>query len=88
MKTEEQQQQQAGQDNPDDQGQPAPVQEEAVYEKPEITQHDLDMVEARKKINIVFRPAQQQLEHTTAVVNLLVPYFVPEEAPASQPPDS
>ncbi|CAD8109707.1 unnamed protein product [Paramecium sonneborni] len=76
QQTEEQQQQQQT-----DQIEQQPVEDE--YQKPEITQHDLDMVEARKKINLIFKQPQSQLENVTAVVNLLVPYFV-EEQPEQQ----
>ncbi|CAD8190378.1 unnamed protein product [Paramecium octaurelia] len=61
-----------------------PIEDE--YQKPEITQHDLEMVEARKKINLIFKQPQTQLENVTAVVNLLVPYFVEEQPEQQQDP--
>ncbi|CAD8193463.1 unnamed protein product [Paramecium pentaurelia] len=76
QQTEDQQQQQQT-----EQIEQQPIEDE--YQKPEITQHDLDMVEAKKKINLIFKQPQQQLENVTAVVNLLVPYFV-EEQPEQQ----
>ncbi|CAK94198.1 unnamed protein product (macronuclear) [Paramecium tetraurelia] len=66
-----------------DQQQAQNQQKEEPYQKPEITQHDLDMVEAKKKINIIFKQPQNQLENVTAIVNLLVPYFE-EEQPQDQ----
>lgn len=36
------------------------------------------MIEAKKKINIIFKQPQNQLENVTAIVNLLVPYFEEE----------
>ncbi|CAD8098498.1 unnamed protein product [Paramecium primaurelia] len=62
-----------------DQQQIQSQQKEETYQKPEITQHDLDMVEAKKKINIIFKQPQIQLENITAIVNLLVPYFEEEQ---------
>ncbi|CAD8110202.1 unnamed protein product [Paramecium sonneborni] len=46
---------------------------------PEITQHDLDMVEAKKKINLIFKQPQTKFENISAIVNLLIPHLIDEQ---------